>query len=90
MPTTCPICTAEFDAETDRRTCSPSCASALGNRGRNSSNCLHCCMVADYYWARDADIRSIEVAGADERHPINFFDYLTEHRSYAQELEYAA
>jgi hypothetical protein len=88
--TTCAVCPAEFEASTGRRTCSASCASALGNRGRNPSNCRHCCMVADYYWTRDQDIRAIEVAAGDERHPINFFDYLTEHRSYAQELEYAA
>lgn len=59
------------------RTCSPSCAKRVANRGRHSGNCAHCEMVEGYHLARDADVRRIDVAGRDEDdQPITFREWL--------------
>lgn len=59
------------------RTCSASCARALGNRGRNPTNCRHCESVDAWRLAQDSDIRAIEVAASDEdRRAIPFREWL--------------
>lgn len=65
----------------DAVTCSPSCATRLGNLNRSPRNCRHCRGVDDYRWTRDADRRAMEVACGDEEAPVmTFRTYLTDRR----------
>lgn len=81
----CVVCRRRFTIDrrrtpwSRRRTCwDESCRARLGNRGRNSSNCSHCGLVESYRLARDSDMReNIEIAGGDERPPLDFRTFLT-------------
>ncbi len=75
----CVMCPATFTLVPHSRavTCSPSCAARLGNLDRGPTNCWHCAWVESWRLTRDAEIRWIQVVGADQdRRPVTLKEFM--------------